>query len=54
MGAQDDGYPWNSLAIRMPILVRALARVADNAYILRMKASKVKPHKLPEFGGFGR
>ena len=52
MGAQGDGYPRNSLAIRMPTIVRVLARVADNAYILRMKAPKVKPEKLRESGVF--
>jgi hypothetical protein len=31
---------------------RVLARVPDNAYILRMKAFKVKPEKLRESGVF--
>ena len=44
----------NSLAIRMPKRARALAPAADNAYILRMNAPKVKPEKLPESGRFRR
>jgi hypothetical protein len=36
----------------MPVGDRVLARVADNAYILRMKAPKVKPEKLRESGVF--
>ena len=36
----------------MPRGDRVLAPVADNAYILRMKAPKVKPEKLPESGRF--
>jgi hypothetical protein len=47
-GGNDEGYPRTTLAIRMPSGHRALARVADNAYILRMKAPKVKSEKLPE------
>ena len=48
----DGGYPRNSLAIRMPVGNRALAPLADNAYILRMKAPKVKSEKLPESDKF--
>jgi hypothetical protein len=52
MGAMSEGYPRKSLAIRMPMGNRVLARISDNAYILRMKAPKVKPEKLRESGGF--
>jgi hypothetical protein len=41
-------------AIRMPMAKGALAPAADNAYILRMNATKVKPEKLPDFGGIRR
>jgi hypothetical protein len=49
-----NGNSWRSLAIRMPIRARELAPAADYAYILRMKARKVKPEKLPDSGRIDR
>jgi len=54
MGAIGDGYSQKALAIRMPRDGEALAPAADNAYILRMNASKVKSGKVLDSGMFRR
>jgi hypothetical protein len=49
MVANEKGYPMKAVAIRMPANGVVLAPRADNAYILRVYAVKVKAGKLSDF-----